>query len=96
MLLLVMAILMPYVGAWAQETTTGNGSKLILKDATSPTIKLKSNETTVAQLSFTITETAIAQDGTHLETYYGSPAKACGNRNTIKLQVVRFNKQKAY
>ena len=26
----------------------------------------------------------------------GSPAKACGNRNTIKLQVVRFNKQKAY
>lgn len=70
MLLLVMAIFMPYVGAWAQETTTGNGSKLILKDATSPTIKLNSNETTVSQLSFTITETAKAQVGTHLETYY--------------------------
>ena len=26
----------------------------------------------------------------------GSPAKACGNRNTIKLQVVRFNKQKEF
>ena len=28
--------------------------------------------------------------------FLGSPAKACGNRNTIKLQVARFNKQKAY
>ena len=70
MLLLVMAIFMPYVGAWAQETTTGNGSKTILKDATSPTITLNSNGTTTSKLSFTITETAIAQVGTHLETYY--------------------------
>ena len=73
MLLLVMAILMPYVGAWAQETPTGNGSKLILKDATAPTIKLNSAETTTTQLSFTITETAEAQEGTHLETYYYIP-----------------------
>ena len=73
MLLLVMAILMPYVGAWAQETTTGNGSKLILKDATAPTIKLNSTKTTTTQLSFTITETAEAQEGTHLETYYYIP-----------------------
>ena len=56
--------------SWAQETTTGNGSKLILKDATAPTIKLNSAETTTTQLSFTITETAEAQPGTHLETYY--------------------------
>ena len=87
MLLLVMAILMPYVGAWAQETTTGNGSKLILKDATSPTIKLNSNKTTGSQLSFTITETAIAQDGTHLETYYTTdgtdPEVRTGNRKKL-------------
>ena len=73
MLLLVMAIFMPYVGAWAQETTTGNGSKLILKDATAPTIKLNSEKTTTTQLSFTIKETAEAQEGTHLETYYYIP-----------------------
>ena len=87
MLLLVMAIFMPYVGAWAQETTTGNGSKLILKDATSPTIKLNSNETTVSQLSFTITETAKAQVGTHLETYYTTdgtdPEVSTGNRKQL-------------
>ena len=36
------------------------------------------------------------QDEYDIQGNYGSPAKACGNRNTIKLQVVRFNKQKAY
>ena len=35
-------------------------------------------------------------DDDHIGGILGSPAKACGNRNTIKLQVVRFNKQKAY
>lgn len=56
--------------SWAQ---TSNGSKLILKDATAPTIKLNSEATTTTQLSFTITETAEAQEGTHLETYYYFP-----------------------
>lgn len=56
--------------SWAQGTTTGGNDKLILKDAKSPTIKLNS-ETTVSQLSFTITVTDNeTQDGTHLETYY--------------------------
>lgn len=55
--------------SWAQETTTGSNGKLTLKDATSPTIKLNSEATTTTQLSFTITETAEAQEGTHLETY---------------------------
>lgn len=55
--------------SWAQGTTTGN----TLKDATAPTIKLNSETTTTTQLSFTITETAEAQDGTHLETYYYIP-----------------------
>ena len=71
MLLLVMAIFMPYVGAWAQETTTGNGSKLILKDAKSPTIKLNSG-TTISQLSFTVTVSAYndEQTGTSLVTLH--------------------------
>ena len=56
--------------SWAQGTTTGSTGNLILKDAKSPTIKLNS-ETTVSQLSFTITVTDNeTQDGTHLETYY--------------------------
>lgn len=59
--------------SWAQGTTMGNDSKLILNDATAPTIKLNSAETTTTQLSFTITETAEAQEGTHLETYYYIP-----------------------
>lgn len=59
--------------SWAQGTTTGSNGKLTLKDATAPTIKLNSAETTITQLSFTITETAEAQEGTHLETYYYIP-----------------------
>ena len=56
--------------SWAQRTATGSNGKLILYDAKSPTIKLNS-ETTVSQLSFTITVTDNeTQDGTHLETYY--------------------------
>ena len=58
--------------SWAQGTTTGSTSKVTLKDATAPTIKLN-KETTTTQLSFTITETAEAQEGTHLETYYYIP-----------------------
>ena len=59
--------------SWAQGTTTGSTSKKTLKDATAPTIKLNSEATTTTQLSFTITETAEAQEGTHLETYYYIP-----------------------
>ena len=59
--------------SWAQGTTTGSTSKVTLKDATAPTIKLNSNETSTTQLSFTITETAVPQEGTHLETYYYIP-----------------------
>ena len=90
MLLLVMAIFMPYVGAWAQETTKGNGSKIILKDAKSPTITLNSNETTISKLSFTITVSANneEQTGTHLETYYttdGSDPEDSSNEKRKKL-----------
>ena len=59
--------------SWAQGTTTGSTSKVTLKDATAPTIKLNSKETTTTKLSFTITETAEAQPGTHLITYYYIP-----------------------
>ena len=59
--------------SWAQGTTTGSTSKKTLKDATAPTIKLNSKETTTTQLSFTITETAEAQEGTTLKTYYYIP-----------------------
>lgn len=59
--------------SWAQGTTTGSNGKLTLKDATAPTIKLNGEATTTTQLSFTITETAEAQEGTHLVTYYYIP-----------------------
>lgn len=59
--------------SWAQGTTTSSNGKLTLNDASAPTIKLNSAETTTTQLSFTITETAEAQEGTHLETYYYIP-----------------------
>ena len=59
--------------SWAQGTTTGSTGKLTLNDATAPTIKLNREATTTTQLSFTITETAEAQEGTHLETYYYIP-----------------------
>ena len=99
MLLLVMAIFMPYVGAWAQETTTGNGSKMILKDAKSPAITLNSDKTTTSQLSFTITVTNNEnQDGTHLVTYYttdGTDPEDSSNKNrkmlTQSSMVVKVN-----
>ena len=59
--------------SWAQGTTTGSTGKVTLKDATAPTIKLNSAATTTTKLSFTITETADEQPGTHLETYYYIP-----------------------
>lgn len=76
--------------SWAQGTTTGSNGKLTLKDATAPTIKLNSAGTTIEKLSFTITETAEAQDGTHLETYYYIPGpdddpEDENNSNKVKL-----------
>ena len=76
--------------SWAQGTTTGSNGKVTLKDATSPTIKLNSEATTTEKLSFTITETAEAQEGTHLETYYYIPGpdddpEDENNPNRIKL-----------
>ena len=58
--------------SWAQGTTTGKSSKVILKDAISPTITLNSNKTTISQLLFTITESDKneEQTGTSLVTYY--------------------------
>ena len=104
-LLLVMAVFMPYVGAWAQETTKGNGSKLILKDAKSPTIKLNSNETTISQLSFTIAVSANndEQKGTHLVTYYttdGTDPEDSSNENrnemTQSSEVVKVDWKSGY
>lgn len=77
--------------SWAQGTTTGRNSKLILKDAKSPEITLNSNETTISQLSFTITvsnKVNEEQTGTHLETYYttdGSDPENSSNENRKKL-----------
>lgn len=76
--------------SWAQGTTTGSNGKVTLKDATAPTIKLNSAATTTTQLSFTITETAKAQEGTHLETYYYIPGpdddpEDENNPNRVKL-----------
>ncbi len=76
--------------SWAQGTTTGSNGKVTLKDATAPTIKLNSAATTTTQLSFTITETAKAQEGTHLETYYYIPGpdddpEDENNSNKVKL-----------
>lgn len=105
MLLLVMAVFMPYVGAWAQETTKGNGSKLILKDAKSPTITLNSNETTISQLAFTITVSANneEQKGTSLVTYYttdGSDPEDSSNKNrnemTQSSEVVKVDWKSGY
>lgn len=59
--------------SWAQGTTTGSTGKLTLNDASAPTIKLNREATTTTQLSFTITETAEAQKGTTLKTYYYIP-----------------------
>lgn len=57
--------------SWAQRTATGSNGKVILYDAKSPTITLNSGETTISELSFTITDVNNAnQDGTHLVTYY--------------------------
>lgn len=77
--------------SWAQGTATGSNGKLILYDAKSPTITLNknSNETTILQLSFTITDADNAeQTGTHLETYYttdGSDPEDSSNTKRTKL-----------
>ena len=77
--------------SWAQGTATGSNGKLILYDAKSPTITLNknSNETTILQLSFTITDADNAEQiGTHLETYYttdGSDPEDSSNTKRTKL-----------
>ena len=76
--------------SWAQGTTTGSTGKLTLNDASAPTIKLNREATTTTQLSFTITETAEAQEGTSLETYYYIPGpdddpEDENNSNRVKL-----------
>lgn len=77
--------------SWAQGTTTGKSSKVILKDAISPTITLNSIETTISQLSFTITVNAKneEQTGTSLVTYYttdGSDPENSSNGNRKELK----------
>lgn len=76
--------------SWAQRTATGSNGKLILYDAKSPTITLNSNETTISQLLFTITDADNAnQDGTSLVTYYttdGSDPEDRSNGNRKELQ----------
>lgn len=75
--------------SWAQGTATGSNGKLILYDAKSPTITLNSNETTISQLLFTITDADNAnQDGTSLVTYYttdGSDPEDSSNTKRTKL-----------
>lgn len=75
--------------SWAQGTATGSNGKLILYDAKSPTITLNSNETTISQLLFTITDADNAnQDGTYLVTYYttdGSDPEDSSNTKRTKL-----------
>ena len=76
--------------SWAQGTTTGRNGKLTLKDAKSPTITLNSTETTISQLSFTITVNANneEQTGTSLVTYYttdGSDPEDSSNENRKEL-----------
>lgn len=76
--------------SWAEGTTTGSNSKIILKDAKSPAITLNSDATTISLLSFTITESEHneVQEGTHLETYYttdGSDPEDSSNKNRKKL-----------
>lgn len=76
--------------SWAQRTATGSNGKLILYDAKSPTITLNSNETTISQLLFTITDADNAnQDETSLVTYYttdGSDPEDRSNGNRKELQ----------
>ena len=76
--------------SWAQGTTTGKSSKVILKDAISPTITLNSKATTTSQLLFTITVNANneEQTGTSLVTYYttdGSDPEDSSNKNRKEL-----------
>lgn len=64
-----------------------DAGKLSLNEVSDPTITL-STETTTSQLSFTITQTALTQDGTSLETWYttdGSNPNSAENTNRVKL-----------
>ena len=80
--------------SWAQETTTGNDSKVILKDAISPTITLNSDKTNISELSFTITVSTKneEQTGTYLVTYYttdGSDPEVNGKELSENSEVVK-------
>ena len=62
--------------------------KLKLNAVSAPTIEINDKETTTSQLSFTIKQTAEAQDGTYLETWYttdGSNPNSTVNGNSTKL-----------
>ena len=62
--------------------------KLSLNAVSAPTIEINNSATTTTQLSFTITQTAEAQDGTYLETWYttdGSNPNSTENGNSKKL-----------
>ena len=77
--------------SWAQETTTGGNSKVILKDAKSPAITLNSNGTSISQLSFTIKviDDNEEQPGTSLVTYYttdGSDPEDSSNGKRMVLE----------
>lgn len=64
-----------------------DAGKLSLNEVSDPTITLNT-ETTTSQLSFTITQTALTQDGTSLETWYttdGSNPNSAENTNRVKL-----------
>ena len=65
-----------------------NDGKLSLNAVSAPTIEINDKETTTSQLSFTIKQTATAQDGTYLETWYttdGSNPNSTENGNSKKL-----------
>ena len=62
--------------------------KLSLNAVSAPTIEINDKKTTTSQLSFTITQTAEAQDGTYLETWYttdGSNPNSTENGSSKKL-----------
>ena len=65
-----------------------DNGKLSLNAVSAPTIEINNSATTTSQLSFTITQTAEAQDGTYLETWYttdGSNPNSTENGSSKKL-----------
>ena len=65
-----------------------DNGKLKLNAVSAPTIEINDKETSTSKLSFTITQTAEAQDGTYLETWYttdGSNPNSTENGSSKKL-----------